>query len=213
MKDVNKANTEKSAPRFEFRSFGQDFSNAASLMARLSIPVPRHLWERHSDEIYIMSRANNENNTKIRNSTIDIKTHVQTVEGFEQWNPLIKAEFPISREILLTDVFPAFQVEPEPLSATTYTRNQFKELVNSHPDLQGVHVHKQRFAYTVNNTLCETGIILINGARVSTINCESTDLDALKKTIIELELEGVENINYLQAIKRVIGMIDKPLAN
>ena len=26
-------------------------------------------------------------------------------------------------------------------------------------------------------------------------------------------LEGVENINYLQAIKRVIGMINKPLAN
>ncbi len=26
-------------------------------------------------------------------------------------------------------------------------------------------------------------------------------------------LEGVENINYLQAIKRVIGMSDKPLAN
>jgi hypothetical protein len=28
-----------------------------------------------------------------------------------------------------------------------------------------------------------------------------------------LGLEGVENINYLQAIKRVIGMINKPLAN
>lgn len=26
-------------------------------------------------------------------------------------------------------------------------------------------------------------------------------------------LEGVENITYLQAIKRVIGMINKPLAN
>ena len=29
----------------------------------------------------------------------------------------------------------------------------------------------------------------------------------------QVGLEGVENINYLQAIKRVIGMIDKPLAN
>ena len=32
-------------------------------------------------------------------------------------------------------------------------------------------------------------------------------------TIADLGLEGVENINYLQAIKRVIGMIKKPLAN
>lgn len=35
----------------------------------------------------------------------------------------------------------------------------------------------------------------------------------IKKTIADCGLEGVENINYLQAIKRVIGMSDKPLAN
>jgi hypothetical protein len=29
----------------------------------------------------------------------------------------------------------------------------------------------------------------------------------------DIGLEGVENINYLQAIKRVIGMINKPFAN
>ena len=34
-----------------------------------------------------------------------------------------------------------------------------------------------------------------------------------KKTVADCHLEGVENINYLQAIKRVIGMSDKPLAN
>ena len=33
------------------------------------------------------------------------------------------------------------------------------------------------------------------------------------KTIKDLELEGIENINYLQAAKRVVGMIDKKLAN
>ena len=37
--------------------------------------------------------------------------------------------------------------------------------------------------------------------------------DMIKKTIKDVGLEGVENINYLQAIKRVIGMSDKPLAN
>ena len=65
----------------------------------------------------------------------------------------------------------------------------------------------------VNNTICEYGEVLINGARVVTINSESTEIDDIKKTIKEVGLEGVENINYLQAIKRVIGMINKPLAN
>ena len=42
---------EISKPRFEFRSFGQNFDNAAKRMARLSAPVPEKVWERHSDEI------------------------------------------------------------------------------------------------------------------------------------------------------------------
>ena len=37
--------------------------------------------------------------------------------------------------------------------------------------------------------------------------------DDIKKTLADVGLEGVENINYLQAIKRVIGMSRKPLAN
>jgi hypothetical protein len=48
---------------------------------------------------------------------------------------------------------------------------------------------------------------------VQTINSESTEIEDIKKTIADCHLEGVENINYLQAIKRVIGMSDKPLAN
>lgn len=48
---------------------------------------------------------------------------------------------------------------------------------------------------------------------VVTINSESTEIEDIKKTIADVGLEGVENINYLQAIKRVIGMSNKPLAN
>ncbi len=204
---------EISKPRFEFRSFGQSFDTAAKRMARLSMPVPEKVWERHSDEIYILSRTNDINNTKILDGKMDIKTYVQTVDGLEQWNPLMKGEFPISAEVLKKEVFPAFQVTMPELTKDTYTYNEFIEMINNHPDLQAVKVHKQRFGYMVNNTICETGAVLINGAKVETINSESTEVDDIKKTIKDVGLEGVENINYLQAIKRVIGMIDKPLAN
>jgi len=204
---------EISKPRFEFRSFGQDFEKAAARMARLSIPVPEKVWERYSDEIYIVSRTNDINNTKIRDGKMDIKTYVQTVDGLEQWNPLMKAEFPISVDTLKNEVFPAFQVKMPELTNETYTFDQFLEIIDSHPDLQAVKVHKQRFGYMVNNTICEFGAVLINGAKVMTINSESTEVEDILKTVTEIGLEGVENINYLQAIKRVIGMINKPLAN
>jgi len=204
---------EISKPRFEFRSFGQNFDNAHKRMARFSVPVPEKVWERHSDEIYILSRTNDINNTKIRDGKMDIKTFVQTVDGLEQWNPLMKGEFPIQSSVLTEEVFPAFQVEMPALDKEVYTYDEFMEIINNHPDLQAVRVHKQRLGYMVNDTICEFGEVLINGAKVVTINSESTEVEDIKKTMKDVGLEGVENINYLQAIKRVIGMINKPLAN
>jgi len=204
---------EISKPRFEFRTFGQDFTEATQLMSRLSVPVPRKVWERTSDEIYIVSRTNDVNNTKLRDGKMDIKTFVTEKDGLEQWNPLMKAEFPIPAKTLTDDVFPAFQVEMPALDQETYTVDEFLAMIDAHPDLQGVKVHKHRFGYMVNDTICEVANVLINGAKVVSINSESTELEDIQKTMEDVGLVGVENINYLQAIKRVIGWIDKDLAN
>ena len=204
---------EQSKPRFEFRTFGQNFDKSAKLMTQLSAPVPEKVRERESDEIYILSKTNNINNTKIRNGKIDIKTFVQTIDGLEQWNPLMKSEFPITREVLEKEVFPAFQVDTPLLTKDSYTLKEFLSIVVEHPKLKDVKVHKKRFGYMVNNTICEVCNVLINGVKVISINSESTELEDIKKTILDLELEGIENINYLQAIKRIIGWVDKPLSN
>ncbi len=204
---------EISKPRFEFRTFGRDFDEAAYLMSRLSVPVPEKVWERTSEEFYIVSKTNDINNTKIRDGKMDIKTFVQEIDGLEQWNPLMKAEFPISAEVLKNEVYPAFMVDVPDFDKETYTYDEFMDMIKSNPDLQAVKVEKQRFGYMVNDTICEVANVWINGAAVVTVNSESTEIDDIKKTISDLKLDGVENINYLQAIKRVIGWNDKPLAN
>ncbi len=204
---------EISKPRFEFRTFGLDFSEAEHRMSRLSMPVPEKVWERSSDEIYIMSRTNDKNNTKIRDGKMDIKTFITEEKGLEQWNPLMKAEFPIPAATLRDDVYPAFQVEMPSLEKDSYTLEEFLQMINDHPDLQAVKVNKLRFGYMVNDTICEVGQVLINGAMVMTINSESTELDDILKTMEDVGLTGMENINYLQCIKRIIGWIDKDLVN
>ena len=204
---------EVSKPRFEFRTFGQDFEDAHFLMSRLSAIVPQKVWERESDEIYILSRTNDINNTKIRDGKMDIKTFVQTVDGLEQWNPLMKGEFPIKTEVLAKEVFPAFQVKMPNIDADEVSYDDFMKLINNHPELQAVNIHKSRYGYMVNNTICEVGDVLVNGAHVATINSESTEIEDIKKTMADVGLEKMENINYLQMIKRVIGWINKPLAN
>ncbi len=204
---------EISKPRFEFRTFGQDFEDAAYIMSRKSVPVPEKVWARESDEIYIVSKTNDVNNTKIRDGKMDIKTFVTSVDGLEQWNPLMKGEFPISKEMLEKDVFPAFMVDMPALDQDSYTTEEFLAMVNDHSDLQTVRVHKERYGYMVNDTLCEVADVLINGAHIVSINSESTEIEDIKKTMSDLGVSDVENINYLQAIKRIIGWINKPLAN
>lgn len=204
---------EVSKPRFEFRTFGRDFEESAYLMSRLSVPVPKKVWERSSHETYIVSKTNDINNTKIRDGKMDIKTFVQEIDGLEQWNPLMKGEFPMKAEMLEKEVFPAFQVEMPKLDKEEYTLEEFLSIIKNHPDLQAVSVEKERYGYMVNDTICEYAMVWINGALVESVNSESTEIDDIKKTMEELGLEGIENINYLQAIKRVIGMTDKKLAN
>ena len=204
---------EVSRPRFEFRTFGQDFADAEFRMSRLSTPVSEKVWERTSNEIYIMSRKNDNYNAKIRGGKMDIKTFIKEKDGLEQWIPLIKAEFPIPAATLRDDVYPAFQVEMPNLKKDSCTLDEFLQMIHDHPDLLAVKVNKQRFGYMVNNTICEVGNVLINGALVVTISSESTELGDIIKTMNDVGLNGVENINYVQCIKRVIGWIDKDLAN
>lgn len=203
----------QSAPRFEFRTFGRAFDDEAFRMARLSAPVPEKVWERRSNEVYIVSSTNDINNTKIRDGKMDIKTFVQEKQGLEQWTPLMKGEFPIAKEVLEKEVFPAFQVDMPALDKDSYTLEEFLAMIKANPKLQAVNVEKQRFGYMLNDAVCEVANVWINGAKVVTLSSESTEIDDILKTISDVGLEGNENINYLQAIKRVVGMIDKALAN
>lgn len=195
-------------PRFEFRTFAQDFGIVERKMRAMS-DVGKI---RESAEIYIMSRANNENNTKIRNKLMDIKVFVQEKEGLEQWNPRMKAAFPMKVESIQDEVFPAFGVAAPDFQREVYTLDQYlNEIIGPHPELQAVHVYKRRFAFTINSCIAELGDIYINGAKLRTANLESTDIAAILEAGQQVSLGTYENINYLMAIKRVIGMESQPI--
>lgn len=194
---------EKIKPRFEFRTFAQNFGIVERKMREHS--EIENL--RESAEIYIMSGANNENNTKIRDDKMDIKVLVQEKEGLEQWKPRMKGKFPMNATQITNEVFPAFGVKMIELQREEYTQKQYlDEIIKPHPGLVAVHVFKRRFAFTVNKCICEIADILINGALIKTVSIESTEINDILKTKEMLRLTEYENINYLLAIKRVIGM-------
>ena len=200
-------------PRFEFRTFGYSLQEEHTRMQKLSDPVSEELKERKSEETYIISYRNDLHNIKIRDDKLDIKKLIQSVENFEQWKPVIKVGFPISFDIMKNDIFPALLVELPSINSETFSISDLIQIVDTHPELQAVNVKKRRFGYLVNNAICEVAEVIINNKKVMTISVESTEINLIKKTIRDLGIDNFENINYLQAIKRIIGMIDLPLAN
>jgi exopolyphosphatase/guanosine-5'-triphosphate,3'-diphosphate pyrophosphatase len=190
-------------PRYEFRAFAQNFGLAEEKMRRLS-KLDKF---RESSEIYILSNGNNENNVKIRYDTLDIKAFVKEEKGLQQWKPRMRTEFPMKMEVLRDDVFPALGTAVPEFNRSEYTLEQFLEdILMPHPELVLARVFKRRFGYTINGCISEIAELLINGATIKTMALESADIETVLKVKQKLGLHEYENVNYLLAIKRILGM-------
>jgi hypothetical protein len=123
----------------------------------------------------------------------------------------MKGEFPMHAEKIASEVFPAFGVELPSFERKEYTLEQFlDELIRPHPQLVPVHVFKRRFAFTVCNCITEIAELRFNGASIKSVAVESVDSKAIQEAKRTLGLTEYENLNYLRAIKRVIGMLPLP---
>jgi hypothetical protein len=201
MKDID--DTHKIQPRFEFRAFAQNFGLAEDKLRGLS----KFDKFRESSEIYIVSADNSETNIKIRDDKLDIKVLVKIEKGLEQWNPQMKAEFPIRMEEVRDELFPALNAAYSDFNRCNYTAEQFlDEIIRPHPKLCLARVFKRRFGYIINGCSAELAELLINGAAIKTVATESIDADAVLKTKAMLGLHEYENVNYLLAIKRILGV-------
>jgi len=193
-------------PRYEFRAFAQHFGLVEEKMRNLS----KLEKFRESSESYILSPGNNENNIKIRYETLDIKVFVKEEKGLQQWAPRMRAEFPMPMKVLRDEVFPALGVAVSEFNRAEYTLAQYlEELIKPHPEMALARVFKRRFGYMINGCISEIAELLVNGAAIKTVAVESVDVEAVLKAKEMLGLQEYENVNYLLAIKRILGM--KPL--
>jgi hypothetical protein len=190
-------------PRYEFRAFAQNFGRVEEKIRQLS-ELERF---RESNEIYILSPSNNTNNVKIRYDTLDIKAFVREEKGLQQWTPHLKAEFPLQVAVIRDVVFPLLGVTIPQFNQSEYTQAQFLEdIILSQPELKLARVFKRRFGYTINGCISEIAELLINGVSINTVAVESQDVEAVLRVKDMIGLQEYENVNYLFAIKRILGM-------
>ncbi len=188
-------------PRWEWRTFGDNFGNADARYAALK---PDNVQE--SDELYFLSAAADQN-VKVRDDLMDIKTLEQVnADGLEQWKPVMKASFPLpaaeARKVL-----DALGVPAPSLARAEYTLEQFvAELAEPGGRLRSVKVHKRRSRYRINGCMSEMTDVLADGRKTRTVALELEDAARVIATVRELGLDRFPNISYPRGLKQLVGM-------
>ena len=188
----------KIIPRWEWRTFGQNFGDAES-----KIKTHPEKFSKTSEEQYILSQKSDEN-VKIRDNLVDIKSLKQVNEDkLEQWFPAMKEGFPTSQANMVTLFRDFFKVNVPAFTKETYTYAEFLQLAAENDQLTVVEVEKERHIYEINEATVEIAETKFNGTPLRTICVEHIDPANVIATVRELGLAEFPNINYINAMKKV----------
>jgi exopolyphosphatase / guanosine-5'-triphosphate,3'-diphosphate pyrophosphatase len=187
--------------RWEWRTFGDGFGATEDRFAALE---PERVHE--SDEIYLLSAADDADTVKVRDELMDVK-HLEHVDadGLEQWLPVTKAGFPLQAADV-ESVLAALRSSEPALERAEYTLDQLlDEVVRPRADLRSVGVHKLRRRYTIGGCMAEWTDVRADGSTTQTIAVETEDAARVIAAVRELGLESRPNTSYPRGLKALLG--------
>ncbi len=187
-------------PRYEFRIWAEKLTPVREQLQALSDPR-----EMVSRETYLISPATDRCNAKIRAGLMDIKVLVAEDRGLEQWKPVLKQEFPLTRAAISYQVFPSLEIASPPLGKAEYSMEDFLEqVIRPEPRIAIVEVSKARYQFGIGVCSAEYAAVTINGVPRDTVAVESVDPDAVLQLVQKLGISGT-NVSYIREIERVLG--------
>ncbi len=186
-------------PRYEFRVWEETLS---SVHDRLELMARAKTAE--SEETYLIPKATDQCNAKIRTALMDIKVLVATDRGLEQWKPILKAGFPLESSVIGAQVFPSLNLSAPPLPKAAYELGEFLHMVAQSAGVSVVNVRKTRHQFRIGACAAEYAQIMINSVPRDTVAVESVDPDAVLGLVRELGITE-SNTSYIREIKRVLG--------
>ena len=191
----------KIIPRWEWRTFGDNFGQAEDKIKANEIKS-----ERKSAEVYILSTQSMQN-TKIRDGLMDIKVLKNTNEdSLEQWMPVFKEAFPLSNN-QIAKVFEFFKIDIPEFKKDVYSFDEFlEELIKPCVKLKAIDVTKVRHIYNINECIVEIAEVTGDEKPTRTVAVEQEDPKKVIETVEQLGLRSFENVNYIKALKRLVGM-------
>jgi exopolyphosphatase/guanosine-5'-triphosphate,3'-diphosphate pyrophosphatase len=187
-------------PRWEWRTFGDTFGAAESL---LDAHEPERVQE--SDETYVLSQKSDAS-VKVRDDLMDVK-QLEAVngDGLEQWRPVLKGSFPLAAADVNT-VRDALAVSAPELTRESYTLDELvKEVIGANAALSAVGVHKHRTHYVLEGCMVELSEVTADGRSLRTVAVEAEDAELVAATVRELGLAGRPNTCLARGLKTMLG--------
>lgn len=196
--------------RFEFRIWGNHLSPFRDRLAAIAAASDPH----ESAETYVLSRATDTANLKIRDELLDLKLMTEQVGRLERWRPVLKSGFPLDSRTIVEQVFPNLGVAVPQITQPSYTYGELiRDLVRPIRDLAIVEVVKLRSQYTSEKFTAEFAEVgIAGGATSETVAIESEDPAAVLRAIAKLGLNSHANINYVRHLKLMTGMTPRAAA-
>jgi hypothetical protein len=184
--------------RWEWRTFARSLASIGPKPDPDVVLLP-------SREHYVLSIAS-VHNVKIRDDCLDIKTLVRTDElGLEQWEPTLKAQFPIDQNAL-DAAWKAWGL-PRPIVGKTHCAlDEFlAEVVPGETGLRAIEIEKRRMPMVIHGCPGERVMVRVGAEMWESISFEHADQYRVWRAVRALGLENAENMNYPAALKRIVG--------
>lgn len=184
--------------RFEFRIFGSDLSALRDALAALGAGVAQP----ESSETYIVTRLNVESNVKIRAHRLEVKGLQGRLRLLEQWEPVLKSEFPVPADAIENIVAPALGVDVELEEAPALTESALLSLLVEQPSLASVVVDKERTLFDLGACEAEFTELQIGDEQLQTVAIETPEAEAAEALMRRLGLEAMQNESYPLFLQR-----------
>ncbi|MEZ4864983.1 MAG: hypothetical protein R3C14_26955 [Caldilineaceae bacterium] len=215
-------------PRFEFRIFGAEcLALGARVQHQAELGEAQLESEDEDQDVYILAPSALDQNCKIRDGHLEVKSLLAYKAGLEQWQPTLDIAFPVPADWLGDELFLTLQAEKPSFERVRYTPHQLlQEIVAPHPLLQAVSVYKQRHHYRWNECQVELGEIRITHGDEALQSLQipaskeaisAADLNELTRNkeesfLLTVALEA-ESAAAVQGIRELLGLRDHTNVN
>jgi exopolyphosphatase/guanosine-5'-triphosphate,3'-diphosphate pyrophosphatase len=184
-------------PRWEWRTFDHE----------LRLPAPEVLSRapergEESSELYVVS-ATDGDVVKVRGGLMDVKhLHAVDADGLEQWSPVMKAPFPLASSDV-DAVLVALGVQAvAPLERAAYSwAEMLAEVIEPHPGLMAVEVHKERGRFTLDGCAAELTRVTTPYGSTRSVAVESEHAEQVVTAVRRIGLLPRPNVNYARELR------------